>query len=188
MPRVPSTVPKQREEACKHAFRAGASCTSDTDTPFPECRARRAQAGQPASGPCSADESVTSPSFPRVDVLSFHGLRSPSRSFPTTKRTLASRAAPVFTPPPLSKEQRSSQKLRFDASHRLRSRGTAPTGKHNQRRSAGGPHTEGTASAVRRPRSGFRGADDHPSADWSAPRPSGEPDREKPASTKSVRS
>jgi hypothetical protein len=73
--------PETAQTACKHAFCAGASCTSDTNTPFPECRVHRAQAGQPASGPCSADESVTSPSLPRVDVLSFHGLRSPSRSF-----------------------------------------------------------------------------------------------------------
>jgi hypothetical protein len=75
---VPSTVPKQRG-AVVMCLPRRCLVRSRCGNPFPGCRTFRAQAGRPASGPCSADESVTSPSLPRVDVLSFHGLCSPSR-------------------------------------------------------------------------------------------------------------
>jgi hypothetical protein len=59
------------------------------DASLPRCRTRAESAGRPASRPCSTDESVTSPSLPRVDVLSFHGLGSPSRSLPCRRGVLA---------------------------------------------------------------------------------------------------
>jgi len=114
----------------------------------------------PASRPCSAIESVTSArSLPTGRRPLLPGLRSPSRSFLTTRRTLVSRAAPACSRPPEGGRSQPAAPSRHQSSTTI-PRDRCRPGKHSQRRSADGPRTKVIPLRGKAARSRVPGADD----------------------------